>query len=125
MGSARILREKYPLPVDKAQVTADWDRQGFSCDWYMASSGRKWMDCVHKSNALLTVVDGKITVTVDGERTTLRPGDEMLIPRGSIHNVENVHSESSRWLYGFDIAPESRARTDSPDRRDAAAEHRP
>jgi quercetin dioxygenase-like cupin family protein len=53
------------------------------------------------------VVDGKLAVTVDGERHTIRHGDELLIPRGSVHNVESLDKESSRWLYGFDIAPEN------------------
>jgi len=106
MVPVRIIRQKFATPVDKAQVDADWDKQGFSCDWYMAPSGRKWMDCIHESNALVTVVDGRLGVTVDGEYHTLKPGDEILIPRGAVHTMENIHSDDSRWLYGFDVAPD-------------------
>jgi mannose-6-phosphate isomerase-like protein (cupin superfamily) len=109
MGNARIVRQRYTTPVAKPVVEADWDRQGFTCDWYMATSGRKWVDCSHQSNARIVVVDGRLAVTVDGERNTLGPGDELLVPRQAIHNVENVHTDTSRWLYGFDIAPEKGA----------------
>jgi quercetin dioxygenase-like cupin family protein len=106
MGTARITPQKFLAPVDKAVVEADWDRRGFGCFWHMAPGGRKWMDCIHKSNALVVVVDGQVAFTVDGERNTLGPGDEILIPRGSVHHIENMSNESSRWLYGFDVAPE-------------------
>lgn len=41
---------------------------------------------------------GTLTLTVEGHRTELDPGDVLCIPRGAIHRFDNFHSEDSTVL---------------------------
>jgi quercetin dioxygenase-like cupin family protein len=43
-------------------------------------------------------VEGTLTMTLDGRKQELRPGEVMFIPRGSVHHHENVHAETARAL---------------------------
>ncbi len=43
-------------------------------------------------------LEGTLTMTVDGERQEVRPGDVAFIPRGSVHHHENLHAEAARAL---------------------------
>ena len=42
------------------------------------------------------------SVAVDGACLTAEPGDEVFIPKGSVHSVRNLHDGTTRWLYGYD-----------------------
>jgi mannose-6-phosphate isomerase-like protein (cupin superfamily) len=99
-----FARHRFDLPVEKAQVEADWNVRGYSCDWMMDSTGREWRDCTHRSNALLAVVDGELEIIVSGQKFTLGPGDELGLPKGSLHHLRNASGGTTRWLYGFDVA---------------------
>jgi len=43
-------------------------------------------------------LDGTLTTTLDGRRHEVRPGQAVLIPRGSVHHHENLHAETARAL---------------------------
>ena len=43
-------------------------------------------------------LEGVATVTVDGRKQLLGPGDAVFIPRGSVHHHENLHDGRSRIL---------------------------
>lgn len=43
-------------------------------------------------------LEGTLTTTLDGQKHELRKGDSLLLPRGSIHHHENLHSETARAL---------------------------
>lgn len=63
--------------------------------------GREWNDFVHMTNELVTVLDGRLKLTIGGEETIAKPGDEMFIPGNVSHSVKNVFPYSMRWLYGY------------------------
>jgi quercetin dioxygenase-like cupin family protein len=97
-----VTRARFASPVDPASVRRDWRERGFSCIRFTDPPGRAWNDFVHDTNELVTVVDGRLRFTM-GERTfELGPGDELLIPRGALHSVLNIHSDTTHWLYGYD-----------------------
>ena len=50
----------------------------------------------------MTVAEGRLEVTVAGSRFVAEPGDEVFIPKGTLHSVKNVHVTATRWLYGYD-----------------------
>ncbi len=64
--------------------------------------GREWNDFVHDCNELVTVVEGRLEMTVAGETCAVAPGDEVFIPKGARHSVRNVHHATTRWLFGYD-----------------------
>jgi gentisate 1,2-dioxygenase len=58
----------------------------------------------HTQTALRFVVDGEGAYTaVDGERTTMHPGDFIITPSGSWHDHGNPGDEPVIWMDGLDI----------------------
>ncbi|RMD79421.1 MAG: cupin domain-containing protein [Gammaproteobacteria bacterium] len=105
-----MVRGKFPVPVNPDEVARDWQRRGFSCSPFVDPPGRRWVDFVHAEDELLTVVEGRLRVTLEGGAgegdegpisCVVGPGDEVHIPAGTRHSVENVHPGTTRWLYGY------------------------
>lgn len=97
-----IERAKFASPVAKAAVQEDWANRGYSCDWFVDPPGREWNDFVHGCNELVTVVEGRLRMTIGDHEFIVEPGDEVFIPEGAVHSVKNVHTATTRWLYGYD-----------------------
>ena len=93
---------RFSVPVDIDVVGRDWAGRGFSCDTFVDPPGREWRDFAHACNELVTVLEGRLRLTIDGESCELGPGDEVFIAEGAVHTVKNVHSGVTRWLYGYD-----------------------
>jgi hypothetical protein len=96
-----FVRGKFSRPVDRGAVAADWRMRGYSCDLFVDPPGREWNDFVHGTNELVTVAEGRLEMTVGTTRIIAEPGDEVFIPRGAVHSVKNVHTATTRWLYGY------------------------
>lgn len=97
-----VVRRKFRIPVDHGEVRRDWQQRGYSCEPFVDPPGQEWRDYTHKTNELLTVVEGRLEVELHGVRYTLEPGDELFIPRNAVHTVRNVYAGETRWLYGYD-----------------------
>ena len=97
-----LKKSKFAVPVEKAVVAQDWSNRGYSCEWFVDPPGREWNDFVHGCNELVTVVEGRLEMTVGRKSYMLQPGDEVCIPKGALHSVKNIHSATTRWLYGYD-----------------------
>jgi gentisate 1,2-dioxygenase len=58
----------------------------------------------HVASALRFVIEGEGAYTaVDGERTTMQPGDFILTPSWSVHDHGNASDHPAIWLDGLDI----------------------
>lgn len=97
-----LNRAKFPPPVARADVAADWRSRGYDCRPFVDPPGQRWEGFRHGTNELLTVVDGVLECVLDGETVRVNPGDELFIPRGVVHSVRNVHRGTTRWLFGYD-----------------------
>lgn len=97
-----LARYKFARPVDHGAVARDWIGRGYSCRGFTDPPGQVWPDFVHDTDELVTVVDGRLEVTMGERRWVLEPGDELFIPRGAVHTVRNVHADTTHWLYGYD-----------------------
>lgn len=97
-----LTRLKFSVPLDRDQVAHNWKQRGYSCDLFTDPPGREWNDFIHTTNELVTVVAGKLRLTIGGKEIIAEPGDEVFIPRGAIHSVRNVASSTTHWLYGYD-----------------------
>ena len=95
-------RHKFSVPLDRDQVAHDWKQRGYSCDLFTDPPGREWNDFVHTTNELVTVMVGKLRLTIGGEEIVAEPGDEVFIPKNVRHSVKNVSSSTTQWLYGYD-----------------------
>ena len=97
-----LVRHAFSIPLDQDQIARDWEKRGYSCDLFTDPPGREWNDFVHTTNELVTVVTGKLQLTIGDEEIIAEPGDEVFIPRGTVHSVKNIASFTTHWLYGYD-----------------------
>ncbi len=97
-----VVRHKFRQPVDTGLVTRDWIARGFSCRAFVDAPGKIWRDYAHDTDELVTVVEGRLGVHMHDEDWELEPGDELFIPRAVMHTVRNLHTGTTRWLYGYD-----------------------
>lgn len=103
MTDTELLRPAcFRVPVDRDAVAANWRERGYSCYDFVDPPGRAWLDFLHDSNELLTVIEGRLEIEVKGLRVVVSPGDEAFIPKGASHSVFNVHDGTTVWLYGYD-----------------------
>ena len=97
-----MARARFAAPVEQRAVAQDWSARGFSCQLFVDPPGREWNDFVHRSNELVTVLEGQLRMTVAGRDLVLEPGDELFIPKDARHSVKNIHRGTTRWLFGYD-----------------------
>lgn len=97
-----LVKGKFARPVSRDTVARDWRARGFSCDVFVDPPGREWLDFVHHTNELVTVIEGCLRLTVGDQTVVVEEGDEAFIPRAVNHSVRNIHHRTTRWLYGYD-----------------------
>lgn len=97
-----VTKGRFCVPVDRREVAQDWRARGYSCAAFVDPPGREWNDFVHSVNELVTVLEGRLEMTVGDAQVIVEPGDEVFIPRRAPHSVKNVHTATTRWLYGYD-----------------------
>ena len=97
-----IAKGKFPPPVDRDAVARDWNARGYGCDPFTDPPGREWRDFRHPTNELVTVVEGRLELTIGGETLIAEEGDEVYIPKDWVHSVKNIHDRTTHWLYGYD-----------------------
>lgn len=97
-----LTRGRFALPVDATAVARDWRARGYSCHDFEDPPGQEWNDFVHRTQELVTVVEGRLELTIGNETVVAGPGDEAFIPKGIVHSVRNVHKDRTRWLFGYD-----------------------
>ena len=93
---------KFPRPVQREAVASDWQRRGFDCRLFVDRPGQEWNGFVHRSNELVTVLEGRLECTVREQTVRLEAGVELFIARNAVHSVKNVHGGTTRWLFGYD-----------------------
>jgi len=102
MTMSYLARHKFSVPFDCDQIALNWKKRGYSCDLFTDPPGREWNDFVHTTNELVTVVVGKLRLTIGDEEIVAEPGDEVFIPKNVRHSVKNIASSTTQWLYGYD-----------------------
>ena len=102
MAKYVTTKEQFSSPVDRDMVAKNWGTRGFSCNLFVDPPGQEWLGFMHATNELVTVVEGLLEVSVDGQVVILKPGDEICIPKYGVHNVINRSDGVTQWLYGYD-----------------------
>ena len=97
-----ITHNKFSTPLQREDVSNSWHDRGYSCDLFVDPPGREWNNFVHQTNELVTVVEGQLRLTIEGQEMTAEPGDEIFIPKGIDHSVKNTYHDTTQWLYGYD-----------------------
>jgi mannose-6-phosphate isomerase-like protein (cupin superfamily) len=96
-----IARGRFSAPVSAAAVRRDWRARGFTCETFADPPGREWNGFVHDTDELVTVIEGRLRVLMNGNTHEIEAGDELFIPKGILHSVHNLHRGVTRWLFGY------------------------
>jgi mannose-6-phosphate isomerase-like protein (cupin superfamily) len=97
-----VTKGKFSAPVNHDVVASDWNERGYGCHLFVDPSGQQWLGFVHPTNELVTVTEGLLEVSCNGQTAILQPGDEIFIPKNGVHDVINRSDGVTRWLYGYD-----------------------
>jgi mannose-6-phosphate isomerase-like protein (cupin superfamily) len=97
-----VQRGHFATPVDPAAVRMAWSNEGYSCHSLTDRPGQAWRGFVHDTNEYVTVVEGRLAVTISGETVEAGPGDLVFIPRAAPHDVVNIGGSRTHWLFGYD-----------------------
>ena len=87
--------------MELSQIPQAWAERGFSCTVWTDPPGQVWANFVHEVDELVTLVEGEIELSFQGQ--TLRPciGEEVFIPAGARHTVRNIGATTNRWCFGY------------------------
>ena len=68
-----ITPKKFSVPIQLEDVAQSWGQRGYSCDLFIDPPGREWNNFVHSTHELVTVVVGKLrmTINVTAKRSSL------------------------------------------------------
>ncbi len=97
-----LSRGKFVVPVDPDHVQTDWHARGYDCHRFTDPPGQTWNNFVHETNEVVTVVEGRLELTVADQVVVAGPGDEVFIPSGAVHTVRNIDPGTTLWLFGYD-----------------------
>ena len=75
--------------------------RGFSYDLHIDKPGKEPNNFVHHTNELVTIIDGQLSLLINGESFVLGVGDELLIPARVAHSVKNQCLANTFWLFGY------------------------
>ncbi len=98
-----LEKRAYPAPVDQAEISADWQAQGFSFGVFRDRPGQEWNGFVHAEDEYVTFAEGRLRISVGDETFEAGPGDLVRIPAGVEHSLKTLSSEGSVWLYGYGL----------------------
>jgi quercetin dioxygenase-like cupin family protein len=85
----------------RQQIETDWASRGFSCELWTDPPGQRWEDFTHATDELVTVLEGDMEFEIEGVRHHPQPGQELLIPAGTLQSARNIGSTTVRWLFGY------------------------
>jgi quercetin dioxygenase-like cupin family protein len=83
-----ITPKKFAVPLNRQEISQSWSQRRYSCEMFIDPPGREWNDFIHSTNELVTVVEGILRMTIEGEVLIAEPGDEVFIPKGACHSVQ-------------------------------------
>lgn len=85
----------------QSEIAERWRTRGFGCSLWVDPPGQCWEDFVHATDELVAVVKGEVEFKIASKVHRLVPGEELLIPAGTIHSVRNIGTGTACWLYGY------------------------
>jgi len=84
-----------------SQISQAWAERGFSCTVWTDPPGQVWANFVHEVEELVTLVEGEIELSFQGQTLRPRIGEEVFIPAGMRHTVRNIGATTNRWYFGY------------------------
>jgi len=97
----KLVKAQFDTPLSFAEVKQDWTERGYYTRRYDAEPGWAQEDHYHAFDELVTVVEGRLEMTIEGQRFVLEPGDEIFNPGRAVHAMRNLDDGFTMMLYGF------------------------
>lgn len=72
----------------EAGLRALLESEGFSVWQWTDAAGATYAPHSHDHDESIVCVRGEITFGAEGRRLTLRPGDRLMLPRGTVHTAD-------------------------------------
>lgn len=72
----------------ESELRAMLDSEGFSVWQWTDAAGSTYTPHHHDHDESIVCVAGEITFGAEGRQLTLRPGDRLMLPRGTTHTAE-------------------------------------
>ncbi|MBV8169166.1 MAG: cupin domain-containing protein [Alphaproteobacteria bacterium] len=85
--------------MDRASFESALRRDGFECREGSIAPNEVRPAHAHDWDARLFILEGEITLVIDGERHAYRPGDSCDVPAGTRHE-EHIGTAGVRYLAG-------------------------
>ncbi len=74
-------------PVDEDAFRRQLADEGFDVFRWTDPAGATYAPHAHEQDESLWVLDGQIVFTIAGREYRLRPGDRLLLPKGTLHSA--------------------------------------
>ena len=87
--------------MEPSQRQQAWIERGFSYTVWTDPPGQVWANFVHEMDELVTLVEGEIELSFQGQTLRPRLGEEVFIPAGVRHTVRNIGATANRWCFGY------------------------
>lgn len=87
-------------PVNESDLRKQLSAEGFA-DMYLWQDGPQafYADHTHDGLTAHVILDGEMTLTMDGESQTFRVGDRCDVPAGAVHSAK-MGPKGCRYLVG-------------------------
>ena len=87
--------------MEPSQIQQAWAERGFSCTIWTDLPGQVWANFVHEVDELVTLIEGEIELSFQGQTLRPRIGEEVFIPAEARHTVRNIGATTNRWCFGY------------------------
>ena len=103
-NQSKFVKARFDTPVSQTYVKQNWIERGYYIKRYDAEPGWVLEEHYHVYDWLLTVAEGRLEMTVEGQRFVLEPGDEIFTPHQTVYSKRNLHDGFTMFLYGSPLS---------------------
>lgn len=89
--------------VDIIALKKSFKDRDYSFDIFIDPPAQEWLNFVHSVDEIVVLLEGNITLIVDGKEFQPEIGDEVFIPANARHDVITSQESGSRWAFGYKI----------------------
>ncbi len=93
-GGVVYRKARYPGYKSRAELQAQLESDGYSTFFWQDPPGATYKKHYHDHSEVIVVFAGRIELTIEGEKYTVGEGDELLLPRGTLHEAKNPGPDS-------------------------------
>ena len=88
--------------MDKERLEKEWTARGFSFGVGTLKSGDSVKEAVHKSQDELVFMEtGKFEFILDDKSFIQEGNEEVLIPAGTTHTINNIGTNDAKIYFGY------------------------